>query len=209
MMECKNVGSVSGVAIESAGGCEAPSTAEAPPLMPQSSTAELMASGDIGAMISAMLLEAGGHSRDIARKSKEAALDAEEAACSKKIHEMENSAENKLAGGLASAFGSGLAGGASIASALRPNTNQAFFKGGGEAADALGKGASAYWSYQSDQANLEVEKAEREMTQARRGIESASENEKDARDLLRRALDHYKDFVNAKNAAAQAALFRA
>jgi hypothetical protein len=160
-------------------------------------------------MIAAMLLEAGDHSRDIARKSRDAALEAEAAACAKKIHAMKDAAQDEFLAGAIGAAGTGLSGLASISAAVRPNTDSRLFTGSGGIAEGLSKGGTAYWNWSSGQAEQEEATAERAMTQAKREVESASDQEKDAKDLLRRTLDHYKDFLTAKNEASQAALFRA
>lgn len=177
--------------------------------MPESTTARLMASGDLGSMVTAMLLEAGTHSRETSRKAKDAAARQEEAACSRKIEHMKEEAENKLLAGIASSAGTGLSGLATIGSAVRNKTDPALFKGSGTLAEGVGQGLSAAWTRYADDAKEAVAQAEREMTQAKRAVESASDGEKDARELLRRALDHYKSFLSAKDDAARAAILKA
>lgn len=184
-------------------------TSEAPALMPESKTAQLMASGDLGAMITAMLLEAGTHSRETSRKAKDAAARQEEAASSRKIEHMKEQADKKFLAGMASSGGSFLSGVATISSAVCNKTDPAIFKGSGAGIEGVGIGASAFWSREADAANEASAQAEREMTQAKRAVESASDGEKDARELLRRALDHYKSFLSAKDDASRAAILKA
>ena len=182
---------------------------EPSPLMPESKTSEIMASGDLGAMIAAMLLETGARSRETARNAKDAAMKAEEAACEQKIQKMEVEAKKKLFAGLAGAAATGLPGVASFASAAMPKVDARVFQGSGAISDSMSKGAGALWSYEADDAKREIAQAEREITQAKRAVENASDDDKDAKDLLRRALDHYKEFATAKEDAKRAALFRA
>ena len=182
---------------------------EPAPLMPESKASELMASGDLGAMIAAMLLETGARSRETARAAKDAALKSEEAACERKLQQMEVEAEKKLLSGLAGAAATGLPGLASVLSVANPKIDSRLFQGGGGLGDSMSKAAGAVWSSEADEAKREIAQAEREMSQAKRAVENASDDEKDAKELLRRALDHYKEFATAKEDAKRAALFRA
>lgn len=164
----------------------------------------LAASGDVAAMISALLLEAGKNSREVARQSRDAAIAAEDAAHARKIEHMENAATQQLVGGIAS-------GGLQIYSALATATAPS--DSAGKVATALLGGydklATAYTSYAAKQEEKEQARAERALTQAKRGVEAAIDTDKDAKDLIRRAMGYYADYLRAKDDANKAALFRA
>ena len=178
--------------------------------MPDSKEAEMMTSGDVGSMIAAMLLEAGAHARETARRQKETALEREEQAETAKIHAMSSEASDRMWGGLADAAGGAVSGAAEISTAVLPNVNPKLLSGSGVGAKSGLQGlSSAYWNKNADDDKQDAAKADRKITQAKRNVESASDNDKDARDLIRRALDHYKDFISAKDEAKHAALFRA
>jgi hypothetical protein len=181
----------------------------APPVLPDSKTAVLMASGDLGSMLAAMLIEAGTHSREVARRSKEAALDAEDAACVGKIESMKAEASHRFYAGLADGAGMAFEGVAAMSPAVLTKVSPDVLKGAGGMGKGIAKGGSAFWGESADGAGREVAAAERAITQARRNVEAASDSEKDAKDLLRRTLDHYKDFITAKEDAQKAATLRA
>lgn len=177
--------------------------------MPESKVSQMMATGDVGSMIAAMLLEAGAHARESARRAKDGALRDEEAASAKKLAAMESEADSRFMAGLAEASGSGVVGAAEISTAVFPNTNAKIFTGSGQEGKAISQGASAFFSYDAEASKRESASAEREVAQAKRAIESASDDARDARDLMRRALEHYKELVSAKDEANRAALLRA
>jgi hypothetical protein len=181
------------------------------PLLPKSKVDQLMASGDVASMLAAMLIEAGEKSKEAARLSRDAALQAEEAASQRKIEHMEKAAEQKFLGGFASGLGVTAQGGLGItgAAVAKSDLGHDGWKGGGSASDGIGKMGGAYFNEMGAQEDKEVAQAERELTQAKRAVESASDDGKDAKDLLNKVLDHYKELTTAKEDAKRAALFRA
>lgn len=178
-------------------------------ILPESKTTELMARGDLGAMIAAMLLEAGADSREAAREAKDAALAAEEAACARKIEHMKGSASARLWGGIAAGLGTTLSGATTIGGSFASSQSvQQRWAAGGKIGEGVARAGASGFEFQADASDRDAARAEREMTQAKRAVESASEDENDANELLRRTLDHYKEFVSAKDQAQQALLFR-
>lgn len=204
-MSIRIQGSISATAIHEANGLSASaSPGNAPEVMPEP-IAALASSGDVGAMIAALLLESGKTSRETAKLLKEAAGAAEDAAHTRKIDAMETAADRKLVAGVAQGAGSvveGVMGGTGAATGKPLEKFSPIAKGGGSVDGAV-------WNYLASDAEKEVAKADREATQAKRNVESAGDIDKDAKDLLRRAMSHYAEYVRAKDDASKAALFRA
>lgn len=177
---------------------------EAPAVLPSSSSS-LASSGDIGAMISALLLESGKATRETAKLLKDAASACEDAAHARKIDAMETAADRKLVAGItegAASITEGFMSGLGAASEGYAGKFSAIAKGGGTVDKTM-------WNHFAADAERDVAQAEREVTQGKRNIESAGDMDKDAKDLLRRAMSHYAEYVRAKDDASKAALFRA
>lgn len=181
--------------------------AEDPPAMlPDASLHEMTLSGDTGAMIAALLLESGKASREVARKARDAAAAAEDAAHADKIEHMESAATSRMIGGIAGGGCQAAGGTAAVFGSVARNDpwlqSKPIFEGGGTIGKSLG-------DFAATNADIEKEHADRALTQAKRGVESAGETDKDAKELLRRALGYYGEYVRAKDDATRAALFRA
>lgn len=177
-----------------------------PELLPEPELHRMQISGDIGAMIAALLIETSKSSRDIARSVRDTAAAAEDAAHASKIRHMQDAADARLVGGLTSggltiAAGVAAGGGEVRRNALLAKSEKSL-EGGATVADSIAK-------FSATESDIEKEHAERAQAQAKRNVESASDLEKDSRDLLRRAMSHYADYVRAKDDASKAALFRA
>lgn len=180
--------------------------AEPPGLLPDAKLESMQHSGDVGAMIAALLIESSQHSREIARSVRDAALAAEDAAFGRKIDAMESAAQERLIGGLASGGMTIGAGTVPVAGDFMHNAPMAKSAKAWEGGAATGKTLGDFCAAQSD---IEREHAERAMTQAKRNVESAGDMDKDAKDLLRRAMGYYSEYARAKDDASKAALFRA
>jgi hypothetical protein len=205
-MSIRIQGSIHAVSIASPQAATEPNaSADAPSLMPASATT-LASSGDVGAMIAALLLESGAASRETAKLLKDAAAAAEDAAHARKLDEMSTAADRKLGAGLAVGIGEIGQGGLGFSGAATKDDRLGAASPG---AKGLGDAAKAGFDYLASSNDEEVAKADRAMTQAKRNVESAGDIDKDAKDLLRRAMSHYADYVRAKDDASKAALFRA
>ncbi len=180
------------------------------PLLQNPEETALTCSGDLGAAIAAMLLIASKNQRAAAREAKEAALASEVAAHRSRIDNMEKAAEKRFVGGMTSGFTTIGAGGMTLAGGTCSEmSNQKKFEGGGKAGDGAGKVAEAFFARDASEADRAAETDEQAAKQAGRTIERAIDDAKDANDLLRRAMEHYKEFLTAKEDAKRAALFRA
>lgn len=173
-------------------------------------TASLMASGDVGCVISAMLLQAGRTARAGARESKEAAMALEESASARRLDAMGDAAEARFVGGVAAGGMSFLGGVSQVTAATAPSDLAANANlGAGKLLEASGGLAKAGADLVASGHDAEAERAELQKKQAERGISNASDDDKDARDLLGRAMDHYKEFLLKKEEARKASMVRA
>lgn len=183
-----------------------PTDGQSPELLPDPQVHRLESSGDVGAMVAALLMEMSKSSREIARSSREAATAAEDAAHAQKIEHMKDAAESKFIGGLTS--GGLTVGSSALAVGGEMGRNEPVAK----SAKSLEGGsaiAGAITNFSASNSDVEKEHADRALTQAKRNVESAGDMDKDAKDLLRRAMSHYAEYVRAKDDASKAALFRA
>lgn len=180
-------------------------TREAPSVLP-SPNARLQTSGDVGAMIAAMLLSSAQTSREIARRTRDAAAAAEDVAQAQKIEHMEEAAKWRFVGGVtggAMKVASGAAeGGGEIGRNYPIKAASKPLEGGGD----VGKSITDYVAAQED---IEVQHADRALTQAKRNVDAASEMDRDSKELLNRTLGYYAEYMRAKEDATKAALFRA
>lgn len=187
-------------------GATTASTESAPSTLPDANLSELKSSGDVASMIAALLLEAGKASREISRRARDAAAAAEDAAHARKIEHMESAASARFAAGLASGSCQVVGGGAAVTGNLWHNDPLAKSKDCFEGSGVIGK---AFGDLNAASHDMEKERAERELTQAKRNVEAAGDMDKDAKDLIRRAMGYYGDYIRAKDDATKAALFRA
>lgn len=189
----------------------AAATEAAPPeLLPKSSYDELMSSGDVGAMVAAMLLKASANSRATARAAKEAALRSEEAAARAKLELMQDKADASLVAGIVGGGATAVSGlvSGSCAFANGDKAEKAL-TGAAKGLDGSGNVARSVWDFDAANREIEVQAQERRLLQAKRGVESASDDDRDARELARKVLGFYAEYQRSKEDARKAALFRA
>jgi hypothetical protein len=179
-------------------------------LMPESTFDSLSFSGDVGAMIAGLLLQASKSQREVARLAKHSALDAEQAAQASKLDHMRESAEDKLVAGLTSGICTAASGLAEIGAGCASTESGGAVAGGvARVADANGKIGAAFFTRQSDEAACRQEQDEQVVMRARREIDAATDADKDARELTTKTLEFFKEWTTEKSDSQKAALFRA
>lgn len=181
-------------------------TSEAPTPLPDARLHDVASSGDVNAMIAALLVETGQAARESAKMARDAAAKSEDAAHAAKIDHMETAATWKLVGGIVGGTSKIGAGGAEIGGALGRSAPLQASSKGLEGAGDVGK---AFADFAAAGEDLEVAHADRALTQAKRHVEASTEADSDAKDLIRRAMSAYADYVRGKEDATKAALFRA
>jgi hypothetical protein len=181
---------------------------DAPSALLPTTTDELALTGDAGAMIAALLLKASHQARVSARETKKAAMEAQDAAEKSALDEKRAAAEQKLYGGLVAGGCTIASGGLTIAGGCGAATD-GIMNGAAKAAEGSGQSFSAlagFWAAKHENA---ASQAEHVAAQAKRHVESAADDEKDARDLMNKVLDFYKEYSQAKLDSQKAALLRA
>jgi hypothetical protein len=168
-------------------------------------------SGDIGAAVTAMLLEAGREIRKIARASREAAMQAEETAHARRIEAMRDAATQRVIGGVA-AGACTMGGGAATMAAAGFAANERLAdraRGAAKSFDGAAAIGRAAFDHEAARFDREAEREERIAKQAGRSIESANEDARDAHDIVRRAVDAYRTYVSGKDDVQRAAIWKA
>jgi hypothetical protein len=169
----------------------------------------LAASGDIGAQISALLLEIGHDQKKAARAAREAAEHAQLAAEERELDAMKEQADAKLAAGLVGA-------GAQLGSAAMrleavgaPDAKAQGLKAGADAVSAFGTIDKTILEYGADEAGRRSKRAGNAVSHQKSAVEDAREQAKDAKASIDKAIDLYKEYLTGKNEAARAAFLKA
>ena len=177
-------------------------------LMPEAR--EMMASGDIGQMIAALLVKMSKSQRDTAREMKEAAMKQEEAAHSAKLQAMRDQADAKLTAGMISGCATIGSGALQMSGGIAGGEKKmAILNASGKGVEGFGKISETIYKGAADRAAQDEARADFAAKQAGRGVEAAKDNDKDARETARKAIDLLKEWQGAKDSASKAALFRA
>lgn len=182
-------------------------------MMPSPAMQELMASGDAGAQIAAMMMMMSKTQRQSARETRRGAEKAEGAAQQNELEAMRNAADERLDGARNEAILKGFGGACTIASAgADANGDKAgtgALKGANEASFALAGYARASGDHEAAGLDVEAKAEANAASTAKREIDDARDAEKDAKDLMNRVMSFYKEYATAKEDASKAALHRA
>lgn len=177
-------------------------------LMPEAR--EMMASGDIGQMIAALLVKMSKSQRDTAREMKEASMKQEEAAQSAKLQAMRDQADAKLTAGMISGCATIGSGALQMSGGIAEGKKEmAILNASSKGVEGFGKIGETLYKGAADRAAQDETRADFAAKQAGRGVEAAKDNDKDARETARKAIDLLKEWQGAKDSASKAALFRA
>ncbi len=209
-MSCQGVGGTSRVGTCDANGHEQGSRiAPSGELLP-GPFAELASTQDIGAQIAALIVSVAREQKESARATRAVAERAQQAADENELACMKEQADAKLAAGMleggtkvvSGAIGIGSAGCSSKAAA-------AAWKGVAEGTAGAGKVLSTLKNHDADMAALAEKKWGQIAGREGRAVGDASDLEKDAKEMLDRALSYYKEYLTAKSDTQRATLLRA
>jgi hypothetical protein len=166
----------------------------------------LATSGDIGAQVSALILEVGHDQKKAARVAREAAETAQRAAEEHELQAMHDQAAAKLASGV-------LAGTVEIASAAVGFTG---INGDAQSAElksklisGFGKIETTVLDYGADRDGRMAKAAGNAASREKTAVDDARDAEKDAKQTIDKALDLYKEYQTAKADAQRAAFLKA
>lgn len=173
--------------------------------------ATLAGSADVGAQITALLVCASREQRQDAREARQAAENAQQSAEDAELSKMKDEANLKLASGVvqgtaqvaAGALTAGSAGSAAESATARTYTSVA------KATEGAGKIGSTVLDYGASGAASAGKAASQRAGHAKTAIEDARDLDKDAKELLNRALGYYKEYMTAKADTQRATLLKA
>lgn len=184
---------------------------------------QLVGSGDPGAMLAALVVESGKTQGDVARQTRHAAEHAQVAAESAEIQDMHDKADLQREQGIIDGALQIAQGVGEFAKGM--NEASATVDGGAakqadeERATCWGAGAAGLKGAQSVvdgvfNGNITDKDADEKVHEAsadacKQIAADAHDDEKDAKDLMNKALDFYKEYVDAKNQTTMAAIHRA
>lgn len=181
------------------------------PLLPGSK--ELMSSGDAGSMIAALCVEMGRNQKKAAmenRRNAEATEDAEQGA---QIQALRDKADLVRVQGVVDGALKLAEGACSFASSMKSADGKAkaaaVYKGGAEVLDASTKVVDGFFKGATIDLDTDATVHEQLATRAKRAVDDAMGEVDDAKKLIEKALDFYKEYTGAKNGAVSAAIHRA
>jgi hypothetical protein len=173
--------------------------------------ATLAGSADVGAQITALLVCASREQRQEAREARQAAETAQLSAEKAELSKMQDEANLKLASGIVSG-GAQVAAGAltigSAASAAESSTARAL-GGWATGTEAVGKLGGTALDYGASGASSAAKAANQRAGHAKSAVEDARDLDKDAKEMLNRALGYYKEYLTAKADTQRATLLKA
>ncbi len=168
------------------------------------------ASADVGEAIATLVIESALANRKTARDTKHAAASALEHAEDAEIANMRQAADSRYNAAKADAFAQMASGGLTAGSAYVGNTAAMTFKGGAEVAKG---GFSFFYSAgekrDADRADIAAKQAAHAATHAKTTMDDAIDDEKAAKDSVRKALEFLKDYSSSQQQAQAAATHRA
>ena len=210
MSTIQAAGGAVAVQVESlSGACQTSGVVAGENLLPEPEPAAFrLPAGDVGAELAKLVLEASHADKKLGREIRDseekAQLDAEKAQLAALREKAEENFKAGLASGIAS-IGSGAAG-AGTAGCEEPGRQAG--TSGGKALEGLGQIVSAVSKQHADMADEEATRQQQLASHHQRASEDSRDAIGDAKDLIDRALDFYKEYNAAKADAQKAAFLR-
>jgi hypothetical protein len=186
----------------------APTETEAPQLLPPP-FASLAGSSDLGAQIAALLVCASREQKEAARQSRQAAEKAQCAAEERELDKMGEEADLKLASGIIQGTAQVAAGSMNAGSAWRGDETRQLWSGIAKSTEGDAKLKSAIVDHFAADSAQEAKAAAFEAGHAKTAVDDARDLDKDAKEMMSRALSYYKEYLTAKADTQRATLLKA
>jgi hypothetical protein len=170
---------------------------------------QLSASSDIGAQIAGLLVCASREQKEAARQSRNAAETAQRAAEDRELDKMSDEADLKLASGIVQGTAQIAAGSITAGSACSSAATSKLCGGVAKAVEGDGKLKSAFIDHFAADAAQGAKRAAFDAGHAKTAIDDARDLDKDAKEMMNRALGYYKEYLSAKSDTQRAALLKA
>lgn len=164
--------------------------------------AELAGSGDLGAQIAALIVKAAREQKVAAHATRATAEKAQRAADDKELADMKEASDARFTAGL-------IAGGTQVASGALSMGGNSYGQAAGKMTEGAGKAVGSYYEKDAEMANVEAKKDQQASGRAKTAIDDARDMDKDAKEMLNRALSYYKEYLTAKSDTMRATLLRA
>lgn len=191
-------------AVDSAGGVDGGLDADAGvvELVP----APRAVTGNLGADLAIMLIEAGRQDAKVADAMRESEERMQEAAEDALISAMGDKSDAAFAAGLAGGFSTAASGVVSLAGGGYAKSDR---EGVANVVEGSGKLVSAAWTHAANDADTKATHEGHLASRHGRGASDAREQEKAADAFIDRVTDLYKEYVRTQHATQQAAILRA
>lgn len=171
--------------------------------------ATLEGSADVGAQITALLVCASREQKQEAREARQSAETAQRSAEERELSKMSDEANCKLASGLVSGATQVAAGAMTVGAAGAATDTAKTLEGAATATQGFGKLDSACLDYYASDASKGAKEANQRAGHAKTAVEDARDLDKDAKEMLNRALGYYKEYLTAKADTQHATLLKA
>lgn len=210
-MNCGSVGGASrnqNDATDSRERCGTTSAHEARHLLPGPLN-DLSSSSDVGAQLAGLIVKSAYDQKEGAREARQISERAQREAEDKQLAAMKEEATSNLIGGLMEA-GTQIAGGAmAVAGAgCGDKAMETSLAGSAEMVKGMGKFDSVMAKHDADMAKQSATREEQTASREKRAVDDARDIDKDAKEMLNRALGYYKEYLTAKADTQRATLLK-
>lgn len=169
----------------------------------------LACSNDIGAQLTTLIVKASREQKESARECRRSAEESQRAAEERQLEEMRDQADAKLTAGLVEGAAKVAGGTGGLFTAASDKLTQMYTESASKIGEGAAAGVAAVYRHSADHDGVDAKAAEQDADRAKRAAGDARDVEKDAKELLDRALSYYKEYLTAKSDTQRATLLRA
>jgi hypothetical protein len=170
---------------------------------------QLSTSTDIGAQIAGLLVCLSREQKETARQSRQAAEKAQCAAEDRELENMRDEADLKLVSGIAQGTAQIAAGAMTAGSAASSEVTKGIWSGMSKVVEGGGKLNSAIIDHFAGDAAQGAKRASFDAGHAKTAVDDARDLDKDAKEMMNRAIGYYKEYLTAKADTQRATLLKA
>ncbi len=170
---------------------------------------DLASSSDVGAQLAGLIVKSAYDQKEGAREARKISERAQREAEDKQLDAMKKEADSRLVAGIMEG-GTQIAGGAmGVGGAAAGGSTQAALKGGAAMLEGMGKVDSAFATHDANMSKEAATAQEQIAAREKRAVDDARDIDKDAKEMLNRALGYYKEYLTAKADTQRATLLKA
>ena len=178
---------------------------------PNPQVAQLAMGSDLGGQIAALLIESGYSEKKSAHEARQAAEKQQAEHDQEQLDAMQSEADTKMMSGIVGGVATAGQGVCQIGASFNSMNSEPArrWEGFGKLSEAGGKLGTTLLDHSAAMDNIHAKAAEQASERDKRAIDDERDNEKDAKDLINRAIDYYKEYTSAKSDCSKAAIMRA